>query len=94
VASYLLAEIEVLDRTKYTAYIELARPIVLRHGGEYVLRSEEIVPVSGGWCPERVLLIRFPDREAIAACFTSAEYQAIKHLREESTRSRSIIVDQ
>jgi uncharacterized protein (DUF1330 family) len=93
-ASCFLAEIEILDRAKYQEYIALAAPIVKRFGGEYVLRSERITPVSGGWSPPRLLLIRFPNRDAIAACFGSPEYLAIKHLREESTRSRAVIVDE
>ena len=91
-ATFFLADIEVLDRTVYEQYIAKAGPIVRRHGGEYVLRSERIEPLGGGWNPARLLLIRFPDRESVATCFGSPEYLAIKHLREQSTRSRAVLI--
>ena len=43
--SFFLAEIEVLDLDKYHEYLDRASQIVQRYGGEYVFRSEQIVPV-------------------------------------------------
>jgi uncharacterized protein (DUF1330 family) len=91
-ACYFLAEIDVHAPAPYRDYVEQASTIVPRYGGEYVFRSEAIIPVSGGWSPKRMLLIRFPDREALQRCFASPEYLAIKHLRENSTTSRAIII--
>jgi uncharacterized protein (DUF1330 family) len=94
VACYLLAEIEVHAPARYREYVEQASAIVARHGGEYLFRSEAITPVSGGWSPGRMILIRFPTREALQRCFGSPEYQAIAHLRESSTSSRAVIVEE
>ena len=91
---FFLAEIEVFDYEKYHAYIDRASEIVRQFGGEYIFRSDHIVPVSGNWTPHRLVLIRFNSKTDIQLCFGSEEYQRIKHLREQSTKSRSVIIDQ
>lgn len=91
---FFLAEIEVLDDAKYHEYIDRAAEIIQRFGGEYVFRSEHIVPVSGNWAPHRVVLIRFNSKTDIHMCFGSKEYLQIKHLREQSTKSRAVIIEQ
>lgn len=91
---FFLAEIEVFDHEKYHAYIESASHIVRQYGGEYIFRSDHIVPVSGNWTPHRLVLIRFNSKTEIELCFGSREYLRIKHLREQSTKSRSVIIDQ
>ena len=92
--SFFLAEIEVLDPMKYQEYVDRASEIVQNCGGVYVLRSGSITPVSGDWAPRRLVLIRFNSRTDMHMCFDSKEYLDIKHLREQSTRSRAVIIEQ
>ena len=90
----LLAELDIHNAEKYRAYIEAAEPIVRRYGGEYVLRSDNVAVTSGGPSPDRVILIRFPSRQAMQECFACEEYVAIKHLREQSTTSRTLVIEE
>ena len=93
-AAYLLAEIQrIIDPATYERYVQAARPIVERHGGAYVLRSDRVSALSAASKPERVLLIRFPDRQALASCFSSREYMEIAPLRERSTESRALVIE-
>ncbi len=91
---YFLAEIEILDDAKYREYIDRAAEIIQSFGGEYVIRSENIVPVSGNWAPHRMVLIRFNSNTELHMCFGSEKYLQIKHLREQSTKSRAVIIEQ
>jgi uncharacterized protein (DUF1330 family) len=91
---FFLAEIEVFDHEKYHVYIERASQIVRQYGGEYIFRSDKIVPVSGNWTPHRLVLIRFNSKTDVQLCFGSKEYLQIKHLREQSAKSRSVLIDQ
>ena len=91
-ACYFLAEIAVHDPALYRQYVEQASAIVPRYGGEYVFRSEAITPVSGGWAPARLLLIRFPSPDHLRRCFADPEYLAIAPLRERSTTSRTVLI--
>ena len=81
------------NRGDYDDYIQQVRPIVERHGGEYLVRSEEIQALSERRTPQRVILIRFPCREALDACFASPEYRAIMGKRINSVDARAIIVE-
>ncbi|MEN6463298.1 MAG: DUF1330 domain-containing protein [Syntrophomonas sp.] len=92
-SAYLLIEIEIHDRNTYFQYIEKARPIVESYGGRYLIRGGKVTPLFGGWDPERIILVQFPSKEDIERCFTSKEYLEIAKLREDSTKTRSIILE-
>jgi uncharacterized protein (DUF1330 family) len=64
------------SRAQYDAYIEQVKPIVERFGGEYLVRTEDIVPLSEQWKPDRIIVIRFPNREALDQCFASDQYRS------------------
>jgi uncharacterized protein (DUF1330 family) len=93
-SSFFLAEIEVLDPEEYRAYVERASQIVEKYDGEYVFRSDNVTPVSGDWSPRQLLLNRFNSKADIHMCFASKEYLEIKHLREQSTKSRAVIIEE
>jgi uncharacterized protein (DUF1330 family) len=93
-ACFFLAETEVQVAAPYREYVEKASAIIPRYGGEYVFRSETITPVSGDWAPKRMVLIKFGSRDELERCFSSPEYLAIKPLREHSTTSRAVIIQE
>jgi uncharacterized protein (DUF1330 family) len=91
---YLIIDIQVHNPEMYKQYTECASSIVASYGGQYLARGGAITPLSGTWHPERIVLIAFESMERLRECFGSAEYQEIAHLRENSTQSRSIIVEE
>jgi uncharacterized protein (DUF1330 family) len=94
-AVYFLAEIDSIhDREKYDEYKERVAPIIRKYGGEYVLRSDRLTPISGSQAPARVVLIRFESREQLQRCFQSEEYAAVAPLREQSTASRAMVIEE
>jgi uncharacterized protein (DUF1330 family) len=80
------------NRTPYDNYIAKVRPIVDRHCGEYLLRSENIRHVAGEWTPDRVIVIRFPDMQTLRNCFDSPEYKEVERLRTRSVNASAVIV--
>ncbi len=90
---YMVIEIEVLNEGLYSEYVERVPEVIEKHGGKYLARGGRITSLSGDWNPERIVIIKFEDEEGCRACFMSKEYREIAHLRESSTRSRSIIVE-
>lgn len=78
--------------TPYDSYIREVKPIVEKYGGEYLVRTNEVIPLSDDWKPDRVIVIRFPSRESLERCFASEEYRQIKSLREDSVDSHAIVV--
>lgn len=85
---------EIRDPEKYRKYAERARPVVEAHGGEYLLTSDDVMPLSGQQKPERVVMIRFPSRKHFDTCFLSASYRTVAPLREESIISQAVLIEE
>lgn len=81
-------------KQSYTDYIEEVKPIVESYGGEYLVRSEKIVSLHHKRNPQRVIVIRFPNRQQLDKCFASKEYKTIKNKREVSVDARALIVEE
>jgi uncharacterized protein (DUF1330 family) len=80
-------------RGSYDDYIEQVKPIVESYGGEYLVRTENVTALSPLRKPDRVIIIRFPSREKLDACFASDEYRRIMHERANSVDARAVIVE-
>lgn len=80
------------SREEYDDYVDCVKPIVESYGGKYVVRSESIEYLSDSWQPDRLIIIRFPDRSSIDECFNSKEYKGIMSKRTDSVDSQAIIV--
>lgn len=80
-------------RGMYDEYIRKVKPIVESFGGEYLIRTEKICSLHPKRNPQRVILIRFPSREALDNCFESEEYRKVMQYRVNSVDARGIIVE-
>ncbi len=58
----------------------------------YLVRGGAVEPLSGGWQPERLVILEFPSRECLQEWNASAEYQELAALRARSAHSRAIAV--
>lgn len=80
-------------RGLYDDYIQKVKPIVEHYGGEYLVRSEKITSLHSERNPQRVIIIRFPSKDALEACFASKPYREIMHERMDSVDARALIVE-
>ena len=90
---YMIIEIKIMDYELYTRYVEKVPEIVKKHGGRYLVRCGEVIPMFGNWNPERIVLIEFDNEEQLRTCFNSTEYLKIAPFRENSTITKSVIVN-
>ncbi|MGN0771956.1 MAG: DUF1330 domain-containing protein [Christensenellales bacterium] len=81
------------SRELYDEYIREVKPIVESYGGEYMVRTEKVTSLHPQRSPQRVIVIRFPSRQALDECFASKEYQEIMHKRMDSVDARAVIVE-
>ena len=81
-------------RGSYDDYIEQVKPIVESYGGEYLARSENVTALSPLRKPDRVIIIKFPSREKLDACFASDVYRRIMHDRVDNVDARAVIVEE
>lgn len=80
------------DSGEYSDYIAKVKPIVERFGGKYLVRSNTVISMDDRRCPQRSIVIEFPDKEALDHCFSSEDYRAIMMKRINSVDSRAIVV--
>ena len=89
----LIEQDQAVRPAVYAEYIAQVRPIVERYGGRYLVRTDQVIPMQEGDCPDRMILIEWDSRERLEACFSSDEYRRIRKKREHSVRSRAMIVE-
>ncbi len=90
---YCLIEISIQDTKLYEEYMSRVPDVIKKYNGRYIIRSSNITPVSNDWTPDRIILIEFDSMVQLTQCFTSEEYKKIAPLREKSTKTRSIIIE-
>lgn len=90
---YMLVEIEVTDADIYAEYTRGVPDTVAAYGGRYVVRGGEVIPLSGDWTPQRIVILEFPSYERMWAWNSSEEYRALVPLRMRSARTRAIALD-
>lgn len=92
-SGYLILDIDVTDRELYGRYVAQATSIIEKAGGRYLVRGGRVTCLSGGWNPQRLVVIEFETVEQARRCLDSTEYRTIAPLREQAAVSRAIIVE-
>jgi uncharacterized protein (DUF1330 family) len=77
VSVYVIVQLNIHDRERYDKYSAALLPILTQFGGTVVIADDAPRVIEGEWTGNRVVVLRFPDRDAFRAWGTSAEYQAI-----------------
>jgi uncharacterized protein (DUF1330 family) len=90
--AYLIAENIVTDDAKFLEYLTKARPVMAKHGGRYLTKATtHKLPEGGHWKPERVVIIEFPDMDALDAFYNSPEHQPLIALRKSCTGDQDML---
>lgn len=90
---YLIGDVTVKDSAAYEQYRnEIGDPIA-RHRGEYVVRGGEIEVVAGDWRPNRLIILRFPDKEAVRAYLDDPVFHKLSELRQRAIKSQIVMVE-
>ena len=93
-AAYLVVDTKIIDQETYEEYKILAKPIVESYGGEYLVRGgNTTVSENELWTPQRLVVVRFPSREAAENFLSCDEYGPVKAIRNKSAQTTMSIVD-
>lgn len=92
-SAYLIVELGVHDAAGFEEYRSRVPELIRKHGGEYIVRGGTVEVIEGAWQPRRLVLFRFPDREAIRAFFEDPEYAELKAIRLRTCDSTIVAVD-
>lgn len=90
---YVINEIVVTEAARFQTYADQVPAVLAKYGGEYVIRGGAPAPVDGPPPPDKLVVLRFENRDAALAWRNSPEYLAILPIREATSTSRVYIVD-
>ena len=92
-SAYLIVDIDLRDSKRYETYKQAVPKLIEKHGGEYLVRGGDVEIMEGTWEPRRLVICRFPGRQAIRELFDDPEYQPLKALRQEVASSNIVAVE-
>jgi uncharacterized protein (DUF1330 family) len=93
-AAYLVVDTDIHDAEAYDRYKAAARPILERHGGEYIARGGALDVVEDGtWTPTRLVIVKFPDAASARAALEDPDYAPLRVLRQSAAKATIAIVE-
>jgi uncharacterized protein (DUF1330 family) len=91
--AYLIVDLIVHDPERYKTYIQEVPMFIQKHGGVYIVRGGEHEVIEGNWKPNRLVIMQFPNRQAIRNFFADPGYQYLSALRKEVASTNAIAID-
>ena len=91
---YLIVETkEVIDKAKYSEYIQEVPKTIEKFKGEYLVRGSSIKVISGDWNPTRLIIVKFESMVIFNAWQNSPEYRVVTSLREQSAKTNAVVAE-
>ncbi len=91
--AYLIGDVSVRDVAAYEQYRNQIGDVIARHGGEYVVRGGEMEVISGDWRPNRLIILRFPDKVSVRAYLEDPVFLRLTELRQRAIVSQIVLVE-
>jgi len=92
-AAYLIVEHIITDPSKFEEYRVKVGPLIAAHGGRYLTKGgSHKLPEGGHWAPQRVVIIEFPDMDALQAWYDDPEYKPLIALRKQCTSELDMLI--
>jgi len=96
--AYVIAEVEpdptkVSDPAASRRYSEEAPKTIAAFGGQYLIRGGKAQTVEGDISKGRIVVIAFDSLEKARGWYFSPAYDELKPIRQNSTKSRILIVE-
>ncbi len=92
-AAYVIFDVEIRNASRYQAYMDLVKPLVLAAGGRYLARGKPHTVYEGNWEPRRLVLFEFPSVAAFETFYNSSAYRKLKAIRDECSSVRLVAVE-
>lgn len=85
--AYMIAQVDVTEPEKFEAYRALVPDTLAKYGGKYIVRGGETAVLEGEMPFQRIVVIEFPDLDAIKRWHASEEYAGPLAMRQASANS-------
>jgi uncharacterized protein (DUF1330 family) len=90
--AYVVIETDVRDAEQYERYKAASPDAVHAGSGRFVARGGELAVLEGDWEPSRLVILEFPDLDAVKRWYDSPEYIEARKLREGAANLRMVAV--
>lgn len=91
-SAYIIGRITVNDPQDYAAYADQTEALARRFGGRFLVKGGAQTVVEGN-CPDRHVIIEFPDRQSALDWYDSDDYRRILPLALSAASRDLVIVD-
>ena len=93
-ATYMIVDVDIHDLDAYESYKAQVTPIIKKFGGEYLVRGGAHETLETDlWAPTRMVILRFPNKDAALSFVHSPEYTPVKKIRRDNSDSTVLIVE-
>lgn len=92
-AAYVISDVTFRDPAAVETYRTRAAASISQYGGRYLARGGAIELVEGGWKPERIIIVEFPDLARARMWYRSPEYATALEVRDHALSRNLIFVD-
>jgi uncharacterized protein (DUF1330 family) len=89
----MIVDLDIHDQEGFEEYRASVPAFVAKYGGEYLVRGGEFEVIEGDWQPHRLVIFRFPDREAIRKLFADPDYAKLADVRKKTSKTIAVAVD-
>lgn len=89
---FVLAQLNFKDESRYRSYQASFPEVFAQSGGELMIADETPELLEGDWYGDKVVLLRFADREAAQAFLHSPAYQDISVDRKAGADTVSLML--
>jgi uncharacterized protein (DUF1330 family) len=90
---YLIVNASVTNADSLTAYLSAVGDTLENRDIDVLVSTRAAETIEGQPAGPRVVVMRFPDRDAFRSWYDSAEYQAIVGLRLDGTEGFAVLAD-
>ena len=79
--AYMVVDARSSDPERMVEYRRLAQIAVANYGGRYLVCGAPYETLEGGWQPQRLVVLEFPDMAVARTFYDSPEYRAAREAR-------------
>ena len=89
---YVIAQLNIHDRTRYATYGSGFMEIFSKYGGRVLSVDEAAQVLEGDWNYMRTVLLEFPSEEQATAWYRSPEYQSLAEHRFAASDANIVLI--
>ncbi len=91
--AYIIVDVEIHNPVQYEEYKKLTPISLSKYQGKFVVRGGKTETLEGGWDPQRIVVLEFPNSELAKKWWASEEYAPAKAIRHKNAKSKMILVE-